>query len=355
MIYCRAADKFPVPFVSVKGVKMSAHLSDGQASSEVTLYHLVFFQGGRDKLLRNTVDNIQSQLDEIITTPIGKTHIDLWIESPGGSAHAAYKLNLDLRSRCCCLRAIIPDYAKSAATLLALGADQIFMAPAAELGPLDVQIEHPDREGVIVSGLDVAGSLEFLARTAINLGISGGASIVKITGLPRQGVFHTTFEFMAQFLQPTVGKIDPHLLHQAAQQLKVAEQYAVNMLRKRNLTPNEHMGIDDEKKLMRRLINEYPAHEFVIGREEAKEIGLPVVHAETHPRWDYIKSSYRAFSRGDLGKPSFICVLKDADLEQPAPSAETTQETSHETITQFSEAQPATKSNGSETAINAGA
>lgn len=69
------------------------------------------------------------------------------------------------------------------------------MAPAAELGPLDVQIEHPDREGVIVSGLDVAGSLEFLAKTAINLGISGGASVVKTTGLPRQGVFHTRILF----------------------------------------------------------------------------------------------------------------------------------------------------------------
>src|SRR5438128_2243993 len=128
-----------------------------QAEPAPSLYHLILFQSGNDDINRGLLLNIQDRLDREIVTPPNQTEIDIWIESPGGDGHAAYKLILDLRSRCKRLRAVIPDYAKSAATLLALGVDTIFMSAAAELGPLDVQIEHPDpdREGTIVSALDV--------------------------------------------------------------------------------------------------------------------------------------------------------------------------------------------------------
>src|SRR5690349_3514350 len=107
------------------------------------LYHLILFQVG-DQISRDLVGQIQARLDEAVTTDREHTEIDIWLDSPGGDAHAAYKLILDLRHRSNRLRAVIPDYAKSAATLLALGVDTIFMHAAAELGPLDVQIEHPD-------------------------------------------------------------------------------------------------------------------------------------------------------------------------------------------------------------------
>lgn len=73
---------------------------------------------------------------------------------------------LDLQYRCRKLRAVVPDYAKSAATLFLLGVDEFFMAPSAELGPLDAQIEYPDREGVTVSALDVSKALGFLGDFA---------------------------------------------------------------------------------------------------------------------------------------------------------------------------------------------
>jgi ClpP class serine protease len=148
---------------------------------------LVLFQNG-ENLDRESVRDIQKQLDQIVITAPEVTDIDVWIESPGGDAHAAYKLAIDLRSRCRNLRAVVPDFAKSAATLLILGMDTVFMKAAAELGPLDVQIPHPDREDVIISALDVADSLDFLARTAFGYAVSGGAVILEITGLRRSEV-----------------------------------------------------------------------------------------------------------------------------------------------------------------------
>lgn len=110
---------------------------------------------------------------ETIETPREETQIDLWLDSPGGDPHATYKIYLELRARCARLEGVVMDYAKSAATMLMFGMDQIYMAPAAELGPLDAQIPHPDREGFTISALSVASALEFLGQTSIELSITG--------------------------------------------------------------------------------------------------------------------------------------------------------------------------------------
>lgn len=70
-----------------------------------------------------------------------KKDIALIIRSPGGAAESAY-----LISRLCNkfkknkFIAVIPAEAKSAATLLSFGADEIHMGPMSELGPIDVQV-----------------------------------------------------------------------------------------------------------------------------------------------------------------------------------------------------------------------
>ena len=279
----------------------------------LTLYHLVFFQGGRDEIDRGVLRDIQRELDEAITTTPEETAIDVWLESPGGDAHSAYKIFLDLRSRCCNLRVIVPDYAKSAATLFSLGADTVFMSAAAELGPLDVQIEHPARENETVSGLDVADSLEYLAQAAIKIVVTGGASIVQYTRLSRQDVLQETLRFTARFLQPAVAKLDPHLLHRAWQQLQVAERYAHTMLQQRSLPADKHLRSDEAKALIGRLVYGYPAHGYVICRSEAKKLGLPVEEAEQHPRWNTVQSVYRRFEEGET---SLIKVILDADIDE---------------------------------------
>jgi hypothetical protein len=45
------------------------------------------------------------------------------------------------------LRVIVPDFAKSAGTLIALGADSIVMSDTSELGPIDPQVIRSDGDG----------------------------------------------------------------------------------------------------------------------------------------------------------------------------------------------------------------
>src|SRR5262249_17470124 len=49
------------------------------------------------------------------------------------------------------LRVIVPDFAKSAGTLMALGADQIVMGDTSELGPIDPQVILNDGRGNLIS------------------------------------------------------------------------------------------------------------------------------------------------------------------------------------------------------------
>lgn len=73
--------------------------------------------------------------------------LDLIIHSPGGSPDAAEQMLEYLRTRFDHIRAIVPLQAKSAATLLALGCDEIILGDHSELGPIDPQIRVPVPEG----------------------------------------------------------------------------------------------------------------------------------------------------------------------------------------------------------------
>jgi hypothetical protein len=177
---------------------------------------------------------------------------------------------------------IIPDYAKSAATLFAFGCDEIFMAPDAELGPLDVQIEHPDREGVTVSGLDVAKALSFVCDYASSYLVSAGYELYRSTELPRREVLNQVSSFAATLLQPAIAKLDPHIIHKAANELEIAQDYASRMLRERSLDAADEERAFPPGMVAHHFINHYPAHDFVISRIEARQFGLPVHDLEDY-------------------------------------------------------------------------
>lgn len=66
--------------------------------------------------------------------------LNLIIDSPGGDGSTAEKLIELCRAYCAKLRVIIPNRAKSAATIIALGADEIVMGHCSEIGPIDAQV-----------------------------------------------------------------------------------------------------------------------------------------------------------------------------------------------------------------------
>jgi hypothetical protein len=66
--------------------------------------------------------------------------LDLIIKGPGGDGTIAEKMIELCRCYCKTFRVIVPNRAKSAATIVALGADEIVMGHCSELGPIDAQV-----------------------------------------------------------------------------------------------------------------------------------------------------------------------------------------------------------------------
>jgi hypothetical protein len=94
-------------------------------------------------------DHPASQLTATDIVPLGDAlaslgqvdRLDVLLHTPGGSGDMAEKLVEMCRSHCRGeLRVIVPNMAKSAGTLIALGADVIIMGYCSELGPIDPQI-----------------------------------------------------------------------------------------------------------------------------------------------------------------------------------------------------------------------
>jgi hypothetical protein len=78
---------------------------------------------------------------------VGQRELDLVLHSPGGSPQAAEQILEYLRTRFDYIRAIVPLQAKSAATMIALGCDEILVGAHSELGLIDPQILVPVPEG----------------------------------------------------------------------------------------------------------------------------------------------------------------------------------------------------------------
>jgi len=73
--------------------------------------------------------------------------LDLILHSPGGTAEAAEAIVEYLRQRFSGLRVIVPVAAMSAATMMAMAADEIVMGAHSQLGPIDPQLTISTPEG----------------------------------------------------------------------------------------------------------------------------------------------------------------------------------------------------------------
>ncbi|HLI52350.1 MAG TPA: hypothetical protein VKU87_11160, partial [Thermomicrobiaceae bacterium] len=97
-------------------------------------------------------DDVMPLMDLLHRIPVGSS-LDFLLQTSGGDVDAADKIAGILRKRVGStgtLRVVVPDYAKSAGTLIALGADRIVMSDSSELGPIDPQIISRDGRGPLV-------------------------------------------------------------------------------------------------------------------------------------------------------------------------------------------------------------
>lgn len=249
-----------------------------------------------ERLEESDILKLLNELKRIDSTKENSS-IDLLLNSNGGNIYAAYKMVCLLRSKCAGMRVIIPLYAKSAATLMALGGDEVVLAPYSELGPLDAPMEHPMVEGIRLSALDGVRPLEFLSDFCNTLATEVlGLRIRRGVGLGRKTSIDLALRFAGEFVKPIVGKLDPLVINMCFRRLQIAERYGRELL-------TEYMFKDKPNKeelaraTIQELVWEYPEHGYAICCKEAKRLNLETIEAESFDEWNRFWNLYTSLVR----------------------------------------------------------
>jgi Serine dehydrogenase proteinase len=237
----------------------------------------IFAQSGDDHLCTSAHGNVfmaRHEFQKIDT-------LEVMLHSGGGHADIAYQIAKFFRRHCKRLHMIVPFMAKSAATLMCLAADTIFMAEHAELGPLDVQITDPLEKGLRpFSPLDEFKSMEYLRDYSTEVMDYFANLIIDRSGMSVKEALHEAIPAVIGMMSPLYAQIDPSKVGSFRQSLAIGEEYAKRILKMRKY--------HDAEGLAQKLVWNYPTHDFVIDCEEAKEIGLPVQRLDAKDEEDFM-------------------------------------------------------------------
>jgi hypothetical protein len=192
---------------------------------------------------------------------VPKSRIGLLVHSPGGHISAAYKIVRLFQRRTDEFFTIVPLYAKSAATLMAIGGKEIVMGSEAELGPLDVQLWNEDTEE-FNSALDAVQAFERLNTYALTAFDQAILLFMRKTRKKPIALMQPALHYATSIIAPLADKIDTIELTRKSRELKVAEEYAKRVMRG-YYPPAQYI------KIASALVERYPTHGFAIGRNEA--------------------------------------------------------------------------------------
>ncbi|HLJ59091.1 MAG TPA: serine dehydrogenase [bacterium] len=188
--------------------------------------------------------------EELVYDADPKEDLHLLLYSQGGDGETAVRLLRAAQARCKKFTVIVPDQAKSAATLIALGAHEILMGPASDLGPIDPQMQLK-ADGPLVAAKDIIAAVESAALAVQNA--------------------PATYPIYASLLSDVTAII--------VQQARAALARTTDML-KEALESNPDRTSDAiaelQTKLRQPLIEVPQSHRAIFGAKEAHAAGLPV-------------------------------------------------------------------------------
>lgn len=223
---------------------------------------VTYFCGDRKPLgAQIAEDLLRPMYDQLLRiSPVGKVaRLDFFLYSTGGAMETPWKVVTMLRQFCDELNVIVPFKAYSAATLIALGADKIWMTRKGELGPIDPamtlrSVPNPEKIPAAILGEigveDVAAYVSFIRNRA---GLTDQAALAGVVGT------------LAETLTPTLlGRLE--------------RTYSHIRLVARKLLSLVQPPLDDTTvtTIVEALTEKSYAHGHGIGRQEARQLGLKV-------------------------------------------------------------------------------
>lgn len=169
--------------------------------------------------------------------PKGRS-LDLILESHGGSIDTAYAIASLCRARFKSFRVLVPFMAKSAATLLALAADELLVTCSTQLGPVDPQVRHPEKRGVWFPAHSIREALAEVEAARDEL--------VKVT---------------------MADKLDPFLIGAYKDAIAASQQYVDEVA--------ERWNLDNKPQIVSAFTDKYKSHGYPIDRRVLTHLKVP--------------------------------------------------------------------------------
>lgn len=218
----------------------------------------------------------------------------LVLETSGGNPDLGFRIMQLLDAKYKKVYVLVPNRAMSTGTLMALGADKIYMYHSSSLGPLDLQIEHPT-DGSWISTLDVRDTMNtILSHTEIASKRIYDQTYNKF-GLSKTAAAKIANENAVKLLQPIVNKIDPYHLHKSFRSADVGAKYGSILLQNRMFKSNPYVA----DYISSKLANDYESHSYAITLSEAQKIFLSVADLGELEVWNQsIRTMYEDLRDG---------------------------------------------------------
>ena len=190
------------------------------------------------------------------------------MHSGGGFAESAERIVNSIYSYCDDFRVIIPTQAKSAATIVAMGASSILMSDTSEIGSIDPQIHLPN--GITTPAQSIIKAYEELMK--------------KIEKKQKANQLYDAELVM-------ISKIDPVLLRECRKYMDLSKDIASKLLNKKmhldkpiSASEIETNFLDDSRTF---------SHGRLIGWQEAQKLGLKVEYVDKFDeKWKLIWQIY---------------------------------------------------------------
>jgi hypothetical protein len=244
-------------------------------------------------------------------TPEPERTINVILDSTGGPLDSAFRTVLFLSRYAGKINVYVPRRAKSASTLIAVGASKIFMSPFGELGPLDTQIRDPRNPTDYISALDCYQSVDYVRE----FGFSTLSQALKQFATLTQGKLllsdslNAATQFAIGSISPMLSQTSPLDFGGWGRSLKMGEMYAHILLSRAG-----QIEQGKAERIASRLVYGYTHHLFPIDINEATEMGL-------NPEEMSEETFDRAISIVDSCDDSQVCIefVDERDEhEQPA-------------------------------------
>ena len=228
---------------------------------------LCIFHDDGDMIDEDCADEVQRLLTE--RGPFAS--LTVVIDSPGGDVDCAYRIIRAIRESAREVEVLVPAWAKSAATLICIGADRILLGSAGEMGPLDMQVADPTGKQEFRSVLETFQRLTQIRQHALETLGEFTEYFRNEEGLDAPHCYERAEVPFAAFVMALYQHADTSELGELGRYQASVEEYAARIMGRWGYPDYEEEDIDD---IVKQLIWDYPTHGFVVDLHEAKNLEL---------------------------------------------------------------------------------